>query len=140
MLRVFATTLLLSAPLLITQSAAAQDCFCGVAPTFGMADAAPETHDTTIVSTVLAVPRTEHVPAALAVLWCNSGNDPRCMPMQSSDAPAFRALSGGPVAVAIDPTKLGALRVARDMIAVTPAEGLEPAHGIRRSIERPPRG
>ena len=139
MLRVFATTLLLSAPLLITQSAAAQDCFCGVAPTFGMAEAAPETHDTTIVSSVLALPRAGHVPAALAVLWCNSGNDPRCMPMQSSDAPAFRALSGGTVAVAIDPDKLGLSRVARDMTSLTPVEGLLPAHGITRSIERPPR-
>jgi hypothetical protein len=143
MTRVFGTALLLAAPLLLTQPAAAQDCFCGTAPTFGMTapDAfAPETPDTTIES-VLIVARTlqPQAPAAPEALWCTSANDPRCMPMHTSDAPSFRALSGGPVAVGVELTNAQVHRVAREMTSMTPAEGLPPARGVQRSLDRPPR-
>lgn len=154
MTRASSIALLFCAPLLITQPAAAQDCFCGVAPTFGMPtlgmqvaverpdDAAPETPDTTIESVLVVahVAAPADAPAAPAVLWCTSGNDPRCMPMQSSDAPAFRALSGGPVAIGVDLDQLHVSRVARELTSVTPAEGLAPARGVPSSIDRPPRG
>jgi hypothetical protein len=149
MIRVSAMALLTCAPLLLPQLAAAQDCFCGAPPTFGieaevlveLAVPAPaETPDTTIesVHVVEAVP--SEAPPTSAVLWCTSANDPRCMPMQSSDAPSFRALSGGPVAVAIEPTHREVWRVARELTSMTPAEELPPAMGVQRSIDRPPRG
>jgi hypothetical protein len=151
MTRVLAIALLLSAPLLASQRAAAQDCFCGtgawqVTPTFGMdaalsdVEVAAETRDTTIVSVLVVAPRSERAPAAPAVLWCTSGNDPRCLPMQPSDAPAFQALSAGPVAVTVDATRPDFARVARSLTSVTPAEGLVPASGVTRSLDRPPRG
>ena len=143
--RVFAIALILSAPLFTAEEARAQDCFCGpgawqVSPTFGMPDTevAIETRDTTIVSVLVVAPRPARVPVA-PLLWCTSGNDPRCMPMQSSDAPAFRALSAGPVAVTIEVSRPDLARIARALTAITPAEGLAPARGIQRSIDRPPR-
>jgi hypothetical protein len=144
MTRVSAMALLVCAPLLMTQRVAAQDCFCGAAPTFGMNDAAPapETPDTTIESSVVFIVAAApaHLPAGPAVLWCTSGNDPRCMPMQSSDVPGFRALSAGPVAVAIELPETRVSRVARQMKSMTPAETLSPARGVQTSIDRPPRG
>ncbi len=147
MMRVSAIALLFCAPLLIPQSASAQDCFCGALPTFGievlveMAPPTPaETPDTTIESVHLVAAAPLEAPAVPAVLWCTSGNDPRCMPMQSSDAPVFRALSAGPVAVGIDLTQMRASRVARELTSVTPAETLTPAQGVRHAIDRPPRG
>lgn len=152
--RVSALTLVLFAPLLLTQHASAQDCFCGLAPTFGMDGAAetdagaleadpPETPDTTILSSVVFIaelaPVHGPVPAAPAVLWCTSGNDPRCMPMHASDAPELRALEGGPVAVTIDAERLRVRRVARDLSVVTPAEDFPAATGVQRSLDRPPR-
>jgi hypothetical protein len=147
--RALAIAVLLSASLAST--AAAQDCLCGagawqVTPTFGMDEpqVAAETHDTTILSdrivsvlVVAAAPRPAH---AASVLWCTSGSDPRCMPMQPSDAPAFQALSAGPVAITIDATRPRFTHVARELTSVTPIEGLAPAHGVSRSIDRPPRG
>ncbi len=156
--RVSAIALLTCAPLLFTQSALAQDCFCGagpwqVAPTFGLVEVAPEalidgpdalvapeTPDTTIESSVSATATAAAVPVAPVVLWCTSGNDPRCMPMHPSDTPGFRALGGGPVAVGVELARAPLARVARAMISMTPAEGLAPARGVVTSIERPPRG
>jgi hypothetical protein len=148
--RACAIALFLCAPLLMTQRAAAQDCFCGVAPTFGMpastADELPasETRDTTIQSTVsvvfIAAVTPTRAPATPAVLWCTSGNDPRCMPLHASDAPELRSLSGGPVAVGVDLTQLRVSRIARELSSMTPAEGLPSALGVQRSLDRPPRG
>jgi len=150
MTRLSGIALFFAAPLLFTQPVAAQDCFCDVSPfalgAFGVGEAAleqvaAETPDTTIESVVMlpevAAPSS---PAAPVVLWCTSGNDPRCMPMQSSDAPAFRALSGGPVAIGVDLVQTRTARVARELTSVTPAEGLSPARGVQRSLDRPPRG
>jgi hypothetical protein len=133
-------------PLLLTQPAAAQDCFCGITPTFGLGmtpstEDAPETPDTTIVSVLMVAHVAMPVaPLAPEALWCTSANDPRCMPMQPSDAPALRALGGGPVAIAIDLPRTRFTRIARTLGSVTPAEGLAPALGVQRSLDRPPRG
>lgn len=145
MTRVSTIALLLCLPLLHSQPAAAQDCFCGTAPTFGVTDglsfelAGVETPDTTIESVLLIVQAPAPQPTTPVVAWCTDGNDPRCMPMQSSDFPSFRALSGGPVAISIDRSEMRAWRVAREMNSVTPAEGFPSALGVRRSLDRPPR-
>ena len=146
MTRLSGIALFFAAPLLLTQPALAQDCFCDPAPfgvsPFGVAlPMAAETPDTTIES-VLLLPTAAapSAPATPTVLWCTNGNDPRCMPMQPSDAPAFRALSGGPVAIGVDVADTHTTRVARELTSMTPAEGLSPARGVQRSLDRPPRG
>lgn len=109
---------------------------------------APETPDTTIESAdpsaadpsegALVVAAHAHAP--VTPLWCTSGSDPRCMPMEPVDSPVFRALSGGPVATTFEMiSALRASRVARVLDAVTPAVGLAPARGVRTGIDRPPR-
>ncbi len=142
MIRLSAIAVLLAAPFLLTQTASAQDCFCGTGSAFlqggFMIDAAPaETPDTTIESVLIV----EHAqaPAAPSVLWCSDGNDPRCMPVHPSDAPEFHALRGGPVAAFVEAPETRVARVARELDAVTPAEGLSPARGVPSSIDRPPR-
>jgi len=130
MKRALAIAALSCAPLLTTQTALAQDCFCGV----GI-----ETVDTTIESTIVGADAPAPMPVSDALL-CRGGNDPRCMPMHTSDSPAFRALSGGPVAAFVDLEHMRLLRHARAMTSVTPAEGLAPARGVTITIDRPPRG
>lgn len=126
------------------ERALAQDCFCGAQPVEIAAvpgAEAPETPDTTIES---ADPRVEapapHAQAPATPLWCTSGSDPRCMPMEPADSPVFRALSGGPVATTSEMIlALRASRIARVLDAVTPAEELAPARGVSSGIDRPPR-
>jgi hypothetical protein len=152
MTRVSALLLIAIVPLLSVQPAGAQDCFCGAplaAPAgnvFGVVDGvvdgvAPETPDTTIESSDPLAIADAHAPtpARHAVLWCSGSGDPRCMPIQTSDAPSMRALSGGPVATAVDIVSLRRPRTVREAGAWTPAEGLAPALGVQRSIDRPPR-
>lgn len=143
MKRVFAIAALAAVPLLSTQPVLAQDCFCGAPVVDADAEQAPETPDTTIESSATPDEQALAAPAAPtrapSPLWCSGGNDPRCMPMQPSDAPAFQALASGPVAAAIDLAATPLVRVAEPRDVMTPAEGLAPARGVQRSLDRPPR-
>ena len=140
MIRLSAIALLLSAPL-FAQPALAQDCFCG-AGGFWLVEA--ETPDTTIASTAFpagAQPLADagsRAPAGHAVLWCASANDPRCQPMQPSDAPTPRALAGGSVGATVSSEGRSRHRFAT-MMTMSPIFGLRPSGGVRSGLDRPPR-
>jgi hypothetical protein len=139
MSRISAIAILLAAPLL-TQPAAAQDCLCVVGDGFGLFEA--ETPDTTIASTPVDAtqPAADAAPAPAhrTVLWCASANDPRCQPMQPTDVPMPRALTGGSVGATVAALALAGRRLPKTM-TMTPTLGLAPAIGVRSALDRPPR-
>jgi hypothetical protein len=150
MKRFAAACLLATMPLLIAQPASAQGCVCEAAPTFGMGlfdridGQPPETVDTTIES---ADPHAVHdalaaarpAPSRAPVLWCSSASDPRCMPMQPTDAPQLQSIQFAILAL---PPAVVRVRthVTETAMTMTPTHGLPAARGVFRSIERPPRG
>ncbi len=142
MSRLAAIAILLSAPL-FAQPAAAQDCLCVMDAGFGLFEA--ETPDTTIESRALehdagaASADAPRGPSRRTVLWCASADDPRCQPMQPSDVPTPRALSGGSVGATIGALSRGRRRSPVEM-TMTPSLGLAPSVGVRISLDRPPRG
>lgn len=151
MKRFAAACLLATMPLLIAQPASAQGCVCEAAPTFGMefferADGVlAETVDTTIESAdPTAAPDTvaaaRPAPARAPVLWCSSASDPRCMPMQPTDAPQLSSIQFAILALPPDVVRVRTHVIETTDTTMTPTYGLLAARGVSSSIERPPRG